>query len=167
MNGIRLTAGERGGGVTYNDWHLLPKLPAFRADYVPDPYVVLKGNADCYFDVSTGTFDVLVFELGEVFTRLTIPNASQITASLGDGSEPIQIPVPDKHYAVVRHLSLPTRGHSIYDFRLHYLTARGSIPRFFDKPLPGEPGYIPSRPTGLPDDWYEAMTPACSNSGYP
>jgi hypothetical protein len=167
LNGVRLSAGAA-GEPEHENWQLLPKLLFYRPDYVPDPFVVLKGHADGYFDISSGRFEVLVEELGEVYTKLTIPDTDVIRAIVPDKKEPVEIRVPEGHYAVIRHLSLPTGTHSRHDFRLHYLTARGSIPRFFEKPLPGELGYVsPNTPSQSPYGGFEALTPACSNSGYP
>jgi hypothetical protein len=167
-NGVTLTIRGAAGEVSYDEnYKRLPRLLTFQKDYVPCSNVVDRYAAACYFDIQGGTISTVV-RGEEISVRWTvtlpdgIPPVVLLTRENGDVEE---LPVPEGMIVMVDQSTEPAAGHGHNDFLLHYLTSEVGIPGpGSGAAMPGQPSSDSVRP---PTYWYEAMTAACSNSGYP
>lgn len=166
-------------------------------DYVPNysysDEVVQNGRAACYIDLHAARM-VKAFVDGQ---------ATTVTATiLTDGAPALHVtpffnspqilhrlqladdPEANVHLQVHNFSALCEHVDSNFDFLLHYLTAKGGIPRVLTKPTPGlldVTRAIEPRPLSAealeylrtfhlgdrPEPRLDFATPACSDAGYP
>jgi hypothetical protein len=152
--------------VHYHRDDSTPRLTAYVPDYSYSGDVVFHGRAACYFDVyggkvhgvgpkdgkagwvtismqTNGPPQLLVTPLGPASLPVPTPVASH-TLSLenGDGASEYTLALKNLELKCEDDLCVD-EARGAYDFLLHYLTARGGIPRNLTKPTPGMPDVLP------------------------
>jgi hypothetical protein len=214
QSGVRLQViNARGDGMGYTGQKRVPKLTVFDPHYTFSDDVVVHGRAFCYFDFYSGSFVATppspTNPLGPVQVRITVETDGPpelLVTSLGRSAEPVRSyrlslatanGEPGEITLMVKNLEFPIEVASeqsggVYDYLLHFLTARGGIPRRLETHPPGVPdGPLPSATGAEIGKALEAMgcelvnastppsdrprlqihrdflTPSCSDSQYP
>lgn len=165
-NGVMLAIQGTEGDVAYDpNYDKLPALVRFQPDYVPCLNVVDRHQAACYFELRGGT--VSTFITGEEISvrwTVTLPDGTApVVVLTRDNGRVDELPVPEGTKVIVDQSTIPAEGHGHNDFLIHYLSSEVGIPTALPFAMPGQP----PGPLHVPRFWEEAMTAACSNSGYP
>lgn len=152
FDGVRLqVANATGDHITYDSTYFqINSITDYVFDYAYADEVVLGGRAACYFDLFSGTLE-----------KVMIPGttASAVRATITTDGPPKLLATPFFPASAAPPVSLITltgTGDVVdlavanfgidcdseddkFDFLLHYLTAKGGIPRRLSQPVPGMP----------------------------
>ena len=151
FDGIRITVPNASTGqVAYDaSFEDVPSLLEFMPEYEFAEEVVTGGRAFCYFDLFGGTIGSITTANGAIRVVASIPTegAPRLGITLlpfsSQSLEPTELHLSEIDGTV--DLLVANQGidceseDAFYDFVLHYLTARGGIPRSFNSLLPGMP----------------------------
>ena len=173
LNGWRLTVANAIGSEATVDLRDVPRLTEYAKTMEIRPDLLEAGppsRAACYVDVQHGTVVSHKFPEGGVYTTWTVETDGDPELFLrSQTGEELRITVPSTppgaHFpngalgSVVFHNSTTDESHKKYDFALHYLAAKGGIPKHFDRMFPITDKAIDEGTVGL--------TTSCSNSTYP